>query len=192
VCWLLQIREAVRLGRTSPPGVARTLAVYSTAVYDAVAVLKQNMQPVHATAEARQPGAANSKAGVQAAISGAAYTAIKALLPPAPTSLDTLLTLLGDDTQQPAAFQTGVAAANQVLAARASDGFNATVRPSSAFPNPPMPTPVVTNCSVTAIDTWQQLKVPTVNVFTPADGAVFPPASYSGVTTRVSCMKADG
>eukprot|EP00775_Hariotina_reticulata_P010424 gene10424-10582_t len=190
VALLMQIREAVRQGKTSPPYVARTLAVYSTAVYDAVAVLKRNMQPVHTTAAARQPNASNSKAGVQAAISGAAYTAIKALLPPGPTSLDTLLASMADNTKQPAAFQTGVAAANQVLAARANDGFNAPVPPNTAFPTPPvfpnptMSTTVATNCSVTNIDSWQQLKVPTANVFSPGQDAVFPPASYASVTSK--------
>jgi hypothetical protein len=193
---LLHIREAVIQGKTSPPFVARTRAVYSTAVYDAVAVLsKGKMHPVHATAAARQPGASRSQAGVEATISGAAYTAIKALLAPGSPALDDLLASTGD-ARRAANFQTGVAAANQVLAARSQDGFAAPVplntdfpAPPNPFPNPAMSTTVTTTCAVTKIDTWQQLMVPAVKAFTPAPGAVFPPDNYDGIATKVSCIE---
>jgi hypothetical protein len=183
----------VNQGKTSPPFVARTLAVYSTAVYDAVAVLSNNMRPVHATTNARQPGASRSQAGVEATISGAAYTAIKALLPPGSPALDDLLASTGD-ARRAANFQTGVAAANQVLAARSQDGFAAPVPPNTDFPAPPNPFPnpamsttVTTTCAVTKIDTWQQLMVPAVKAFTPAPDAVFPPDNYDSIANRVSC-----
>lgn len=183
---VLQIRQAVRAGTTSPPLVARTLAVYSTAVYDAVAVLSNNMRPVHATPDARQPNAAVSKSGVEAAIAGAAYTAITSAvlgLPPA-SGLEPLLAQVGKTPKIQASYLTGIAAAQQVLASRASDGFTTPLVPSS-FNNPPMASTVVTDCASTNISFWQRLKVPAVKAFTPAPDAVFPPASYSTVTTKV-------
>jgi hypothetical protein len=193
---LLQIRAAVQQGSTSPPFVARMLAVYSTAVYDAVAVLSRNMKPVHATPDARVPGASVSKAGTEAAVAGAAYKAITTLLPQSVSSLEALRASAraGKPSAVLAAFATGEAAATQVLAAREADGFQAPVPPSTSFPptppfpNPPMSTVVTTNCATTNISFWQQLKVPADKAFTPADDAVFPPASYASVATRVSCV----
>lgn len=195
-CLLLQIRAAVQQGTTSPPFVARMLAVYSTAVYDAVAVLSRNMKPVHATPDARQPGASVSKAGTEAAVAGAAYTAIINLLPQAAESLNALRARVGNASAVQAAYTTGVMAAIQVLKARTADGFAAPVPPAVSFPTPPpFPNPqmssvVTTTCNATDITFWQQLKVPTVKTFTPATGAVFPPASYASVSSRVSWVQA--
>lgn len=148
---------------------------------------------MHATLAARQPGAMPSKAGMEAAISGAAYTAIKRLLPGALALLDDLLVSTRVNNQS-AAFITGVAAASQVLTARSQDGFAAPVPPNIDFPappnpflNPPMSTTVVTTCAATKIDTWQQLKVPAVKDFTPALGAVFPPNNYDSIASKVGC-----
>lgn len=162
-------------GKASPPLVARMLAVYSTAVYDAVAVLTPSMQAVHAAPGARQPGATPSKPGMEAAISGAAYTVITALFPAAAISQPQLV------AAQQAAYTTGVAAAQQVLEARSSDGF-AAAPPQLQFPNPPMMTPAITTCNTTNIQFWQQLKVPLVAAFTPGVNTEFPPASYSLLT----------
>lgn len=196
-CLLLQIRAAVQQGITSPPFVARMLGVYSTAVYDAVAVLSRNMKPVHATPDARQPGASVSQAGIEAAVAGAAYTVINTLLSPAASSLDALCARVGTAAAVQAAYATGEAAARQVLMAREADGFAAPVPSAGSFPTPPpFPNPkmssvVTTTCNATNITFWQQLKLPAVNTaFTPADDALFPPASYATVSSRVSWVQA--
>jgi hypothetical protein len=133
---------------------------------------------------------------MEAAIAGAAYTAIQALLPTGPLALLDDLLVSTRVNNESAAFLSGVTAANQVLAARSQDGFAAPVPPNTNFPTPPDPFPnpamsttVTTTCAVTKIDTWQQLKVPAVKAFTPAPGAVFPPENYDAVKNIVSCRR---
>jgi hypothetical protein len=120
---------------------------------------------------------------METAIAGAAYTVIKALYPTADITAPQL------SASQQASYATGVAAAQQVLAARATDGF-ADAPPQQPFPNPPMDSTAITNCTATNITYWQQLKVPIVKAFTPGVDAEFPPASYSSLAgptqTRVS------
>src|SRR5213082_4329655 len=132
--------NAIRAGRTAPPIASRSLAILHVSIYDAVNGIARTHEPY--LVQSAVPASASR----EAAASAAAHDALVNLFPAAASSFDALyaaiLCAIPDGPQKTAGIVWGEFVANQIPAARANDGWNATVPPpGGSGPGVWVPTP---------------------------------------------------
>src|SRR5437764_4419596 len=122
--------DAIRAGHTPPPIASRSLAILHVSIYDAVNGIDRTHEPYLVQSEV--PASASR----EAAASAAAHEALVNLFPSAASSFDTLyvaiLATIPDGPHKVAGIVWGEFVANQILDARANDGWNATMLPPVA------------------------------------------------------------
>ncbi|PYK65211.1 MAG: hypothetical protein DME50_09420 [Verrucomicrobia bacterium] len=138
--WNSAALGAIRAGHTPPPIASRSLAILHVSMYDAVNGIDRTHEPYLVQSEV--PASASR----EAAASAAAHQALVNLFPAAASSFDTLhaaiLGAIPDGPQKTAGIVWGEFVANQIPAARANDGWNATVPPpGGSGPGVWVPTP---------------------------------------------------
>jgi len=138
--WNNAALDAIRAGSTAPPVASRSLAILHASIYDAV----NGIARTHETYLV--PSAVPAGASRPAAASAAAHLALVNLFPANASSFDALhaaiLAGIPDSPQKTAGIVWGEFVANQILAARANDGWNATVLPpGGSGPGVWVPTP---------------------------------------------------
>ena len=138
--WNNAALDAIRAGHTAPPIASRSLAILHVSIYDAVNGIARTHEPY--LVQSAVPASASRKA----AASAAAHQALVNLFPAAASNFDALhaaiLAAIPDGPQKTAGIVWGEFVANQILAARANDGSNATVPPpGGSGPGVWMPTP---------------------------------------------------
>src|SRR4029450_2765856 len=125
--WNNAALDAIRAGHTSPPIASRSLAILHVSIYDAVNGIARTHEPYLGQSEV--PASASR----EAAASAAAHQALVYLFPASTSSFDALhaaiLAGIPNGPQKTAGIVWGEFVANQILAARANDGWNATVPP---------------------------------------------------------------
>jgi hypothetical protein len=108
-----------------PPIATRSLAILHVSIYDAVNGIARTHEPYLVQSALR------ASASLEAAANSAAHEVLVNLFPAAASSLDALdaaiLAGIPDGPQKTAGIVWGEFVANQILAARASDGFDAMV-----------------------------------------------------------------
>src|SRR5438046_1615681 len=132
--------DAIRAGSTAPPIASRSLAISHISIYDAVNGIARTYEPYLV------PSAVPASASREAAASAAAHDALVNLFPASASSFDalhaTILATILDGPQKVAGIVWGEFVANQILAARANDGSDATVPPpGGSGPGVWVPTP---------------------------------------------------
>src|SRR5215471_14735610 len=138
--WNNAALDAIRNGHTPPPVASRSLAILHVSIYDAVNGIARSYEQY--LVESAVPASASR----EAATSAAAHEALVNLFPTAASSFDTLhaaiLATLPDSPQKTAGILWGELVADQILAARANDGFNAALPPpGGSGPGAWVPTP---------------------------------------------------
>src|SRR5436305_11072049 len=138
--WNSAAHGAIRAGHTPPPIASRSLAILHVSMYDAVNGIDRTHEPYLVQSEV--PASASR----EAAASAAAHQALVNLFPAAASSFDTLhaaiLGAIPDGPQKTAGIVWGEFVADQILAARANDGWNASVPPpGGSGPGVWIPTP---------------------------------------------------
>jgi len=125
--WNNAALDAIRAGHTAPPIASRSLAIVHVSIYDAVNGIARTYEPY--LVQSAVPASASR----EAAASAAAHQALVNLFPASTSSFDALLAaILGairDGPQKTAGIVWGEFVANQILAARAGDGWDAIVPP---------------------------------------------------------------
>jgi PAP2 superfamily len=130
--WNLTMIAGLEAAHTPPPPSARIGAIVQASVFDAVNGIARRYAFYH-VAPAAPPGASRD-----AAAAGAAYTALVALIPAQKPLFDAQLAAtlaqLSDDPAHPGrpverGLAWGQTVANDILAWRATDGFNAVLPP---------------------------------------------------------------
>jgi len=125
--WNNSALNAIRAGSTAPPIASRSLAILHASIYDAVNGIARTYEPY--LVQSAVPAGASR----EAAASAAAHEALVNLFPAAASSFDALhaaiLAGIPNGPQKVAGIVWGEFVANQILAARANDGWNATVLP---------------------------------------------------------------
>jgi hypothetical protein len=132
--------DAIRADHTSPPIASRSLAILHVSIYDAVNGIARTHESYLV------PSAVQSSASREAAASAAAHEALVSLFPAAASSFDALATAIlagiPNGPQKAAGIAWGEFVANQILAACANDGWNASVLPrGGSGPGAWQPTP---------------------------------------------------
>src|SRR6059036_2223810 len=138
--WNAAALNAIRAGHTAPPIASRSLAILHVSIYDAINGIARTHEPY--LVQSAVPASASR----EAAASAAAHEALVNLFPAAAGSFDTLyaaiLATIPDGPHKVAGIVWGEFVANQILAARANDGSNATVPPpGGSGPGAWVPTP---------------------------------------------------
>src|SRR5437867_12337789 len=138
--WNNAALDAIRAGHTPPPIASRSLAILHVSIYDAVNGIDRTHEPYLVQSEV--PASASR----EAAASAAAHDALVSLFPASASSFDalhaTILATILDGPQKVAGIVWGEFVANQILAARANDGSDATVPPpGGSGPGVWVPTP---------------------------------------------------
>src|SRR5213080_1195345 len=138
--WNNAALDAIRAGHTPPPIASRSLAILHVSIYDAVNGIDRTHE--YYLVQSEVPASASR----EAAASAAAHQALVNLFPAAASSFDTLhaaiLGAIPDGPQKTAGIVWGEFVANQIPAARANDGWNATVPPpGGSGPGVWVPTP---------------------------------------------------
>ena len=138
--WNNAALDAIRAGNTPPPVASRSLAILHAAIYDAVNGITRSHE------QYLVPSAVSASASRLAAASGAAHQALANLFPARASNFDALhaaiLATIPDGPQKNAGIGWGEFVANQILAARASDGSNAVIPPpGGSGPGVWVPTP---------------------------------------------------
>jgi hypothetical protein len=138
--WNTAALNAVRAGNTAPPIASRSLAILHVSIYDAINGIARTHEPY--LVQSAVPASASR----EAAASTAAHEALINLFPAAAASFDALhaaiLAAIPDGPQKSAGIVWGEFVANQILAARANDGWDATVPPpGGSGPGVWVPTP---------------------------------------------------
>jgi hypothetical protein len=138
--WNNAALDAIRAGNTAPPIASRSLAILHVSIYDAVNGIARTHEPYLVQSEV--PASASR----EAAASTAAHEALINLFPAATASFDALhaaiLAAIPDGPQKSAGTAWGEFVANQILAARANDGWNAIIAPpGGSGPGVWVPTP---------------------------------------------------
>jgi membrane-associated phospholipid phosphatase len=132
--------DAIRAGHTAPPIASRSLAILHVSIYDAVNGIARTYEPY--LVESAAPASASR----ETAASAAAHEALVNLFPANSSSFDALhtaiLATIPDGPQKVAGIVWGEFVANQILASRASDGWDAIVPPpGGSGPGAWLPTP---------------------------------------------------
>src|SRR5436309_10178612 len=138
--WNNSALNAIRAGSTAPPIASRSLAILHASIYDAVNGIARTYEPY--LVQSAVPAGASR----EAAASAAAHEALVNLFPAAASSLDALhaaiLAGIPNGPQKVAGIVWGEFVADQILASRADDGWNATVLPpGGSGPGVWVPTP---------------------------------------------------
>jgi PAP2 superfamily len=139
--WNNEALDAIRAGKTAPPIASRSLAILHVSIYDAVNGIARTHEPYLVQS------VAPSSASREAAASTAAHRVLVNLFPAAAaSSFDPLhaaiLEPIPDGPQKIVGIVWGEFVANQILAARANDGFDAVVPPpGGSGPGVWVPTP---------------------------------------------------
>jgi PAP2 superfamily len=138
--WNNAALDAIRVERTAPPIVSRSLAILHVSIYDAINGIARTHEPYLVES------AVSSSASREAAASAAAHQALVNLFPANASVFDALYAaILGPPPygpQKTAGIVWGEFVANQILAARANDGSNAVVLPpGGSGPGVWVPTP---------------------------------------------------
>ena len=138
--WNTAALDAIRVGKTAPPIASRSLAILHVSIYDAINGITRTHEPYLVQS------IASSSASREAAASSAAHQALINLFPASVSSFDTLnaaiLAAIPNGPQKTAGIVWGEFVANQILAARANDGFDAIVPPpGGSGPGVWVPTP---------------------------------------------------
>jgi hypothetical protein len=138
--WNNAALDAIRAGHTSPPIASRSLAILHVSMYDAVNGIVRTHEPYLVAS------VASSSASREAAASAAAHEVLVNLFPATASNFDALHTAIlagiPDGPQKVAAVMWGESVANQILAARASDGSDAVLLPpAGSGPGAWVPTP---------------------------------------------------
>jgi PAP2 superfamily len=137
--WNRTMVDALETAKTPPPPSARVAAIVQASVFDAVNGIARRYTSVHV------PPAAPRGASRAAAAAGAAYEALVALFPAQQAMLDgrlaeTLAQISDDVDGRGRSIARGLAwgktVADQILAWRAGDGFNAVLPPYVPTPLP--------------------------------------------------------
>jgi hypothetical protein len=125
--WNTAALNAIRAGSTAPPIASRSLAILHASIYDAVNGIARTYEPY--LVQSFAPASASR----EAAASAAAHDTLVNLFPASASSFDALhaaiLAGIPNGPQKIAGILWGEFVANQILAARANDGWNATVPP---------------------------------------------------------------
>ena len=138
--WNAAALDAIRAGSTAPPIASRSLAISHTSTYDAVNGIARTHEPYLV------PSAVQASASREAAASAAAHKALVILFPAAASSFDALhaaiLAGIPNGPHKTAGIVWGEFVADQILAARANDGWNTSVPPpGGSGPGVWIPTP---------------------------------------------------
>jgi membrane-associated phospholipid phosphatase len=138
--WNNAALDAIRGGHTAPPIASRSLAILHVSIYDAVNGIARTYEPYLVQS------AAPASASREAAASAAAHEALVNLFPANSSSFDALhtatLAAIPDGPQKVAGIVWGEFVANQILASRANDGWDAIVlAPGGSGPGAWLPTP---------------------------------------------------
>src|SRR5213083_2391552 len=138
--WNNAALDAIRAGHSPPPIASRSLAILHVSIYDAVNGIDRTHEPY--LVQSFAPAGASR----EAAASAAAHEALVNLFPANASSFDALhaaiLATVPNGPQKIAGIVWGEFVANQILAARANDGWNATVLPpGGSGPGVWVPTP---------------------------------------------------
>src|SRR6266516_529353 len=138
--WNNAALDAIRNGHTPPPIASRSLAILHVSIYDAVNGIARTHEPYLVQS------AVSASASREAAASAAAHDALVNLFPARIATFDALhaaiLAAIPDGPQKTAGIVWGEFVANQILAARANDGFDAIVPPPGGTgPGVWVPTP---------------------------------------------------
>jgi hypothetical protein len=138
--WNNAALDAIRNGHTPPPIASRSLAILHASIYDAVNGIARTHEPYLVQS------AVAASASREAAASAAAHEALVSLFPAAASSFDALhaaiLAAIPNGPQKIAGIVWGEFVADQILAARANDGWNASVPPpGGSGPGVWIPTP---------------------------------------------------
>ncbi len=138
--WNTAALNAIRAGSTAPPIASRSLAILHVSIYDAVNGIARTHEPYLVQSSA------SASASREAAASAAAHEALVNLFPAGASSFDmvhaAILAGIPDGPQKTAGIVWGEFVANQILAARANDGFDAIVPPpGGSGPGVWVPTP---------------------------------------------------
>jgi len=138
--WNNAALDAIRSNNTAPPIASRALAILHASIYDAVNGIARTHEPYLARS------AVQSSASREAAASAAAHSALVNLFPANGSSFDALhaaiLATIPNGSRKAAGITWGEYVASQILAARANDGWNATVpQPGGSGPGIWVPTP---------------------------------------------------
>ena len=124
--WSAAYLRALKAENNTPPLGARSMAIYSIAVADAVNAIQHRWRP-YLYAPTNVPPGAN----VEAAVSAAAYRTALVLFPSRRADFEALWmatqTNLTDNAARTAGFQLGFASADAIVEARAADGSNTQV-----------------------------------------------------------------
>src|SRR5438874_4106679 len=137
--WNNAALDAIRAGNTAPPIASRSLAILHASIYDAVNGIARTHEPYLVQS------AVQASASREAAASAAAHSALVSLFPANASSFDALhaaiLATIPNGSRKAAGITWGEYVASQMLAARASDGWNATVpQPGGSGPGIWVPT----------------------------------------------------
>jgi membrane-associated phospholipid phosphatase len=138
--WNNAALDAIRSNNTAPPIASRALAILHASIYDAVNGIARTHEPYLVQS------AVQSSASREAAASAAAHSALVNLFPANASSFDALhaaiLATIPNGSRKAAGITWGEYVASQIRAARASDGWNATVPPpGGSGPGIWVPTP---------------------------------------------------
>ncbi len=138
--WNNSALNAIRAGSTAPPIASRSLAILHVSIYDAINGIARKYEPY--LVQSAVPAGASR----EAAASAAAHEALVNLFPAAKSSFDALhaaiLAAVPNGAQKIAGIVWGEFVADQILASRADDGWNATVLPpGGSGPGVWVPTP---------------------------------------------------
>jgi PAP2 superfamily len=138
--WNNAALDAIRAGNTAPPIASRSLAILHASIYDAVNGIARTHESYLVQS------AVSSSASREAAASAAAHNTLVNLFPARTSTFDALhaaiLAAIPNGPQKTAGIVWGEFVANQILAARANDGWNASIPPpGGSGPGVWVPTP---------------------------------------------------
>jgi hypothetical protein len=138
--WNNAALDAIRAGSMAPPIASRSLAILHVSIYDAVNGIARTHEPYLVQS------AVSASASPEAAASAAAHAALVSLFPANASTFDALhaaiLATIPDGPHKSAGIVWGEFVANQILAARVNDGWDAVVPPpGGSGPGVWVPTP---------------------------------------------------
>jgi hypothetical protein len=127
--WNTAALNAIRAQRTPPPTASRVLAILHVAIYDAVNGIERSHDPYMVD------GQVPRSASMDAAATAAAHDTLVSLFPSYADQFDALqtaqLTKMAEGPQKRHGIAWGRSVADQILAFRATDNFDAIVPPPS-------------------------------------------------------------